>query len=173
MVFYNIILVGGVMELNLVTLSNTGIIEYDEDFVVDQELIKSVNIISLKDLHVKGSIRLNSLSLLELDLVVTGIMILPDSVTSDPVEYPFTSKIEEEYDINDKNFLEYYEKSQNILDIMKILWENIVLEVPMRFTTTKDAHLSGDGWSLGEDKNKDDNIDPRLAKLSELLDRKE
>ena len=173
MVFYNIILVGGVMELNLVTLSNTGIIEYDEDFVVDQELIKSVNIISLKDLHVKGSIRLNSLSLLELDLVVTGIMILPDSVTSDPVEYPFTSKIEEEYDINDKNFLEYYEKSQNILAIMKILWENIVLEVPMRFTTTEDAHLSGDGWSLGLDKNKEDNIDPRLAKLSELLDRKE
>ena len=56
---------------------------------------------------------------------------------------------------------------------MKILWENIVLEVPMRFTLAKDAHLSGDGWSLGVDKKHEEQIDPRLAKLSELLDRKE
>lgn len=111
--------------------------------------------------------------MLVVNLNITGVMVIPDSVTTEPVDFPFTSKIEEEFDINDKNFLEYYQKEQNILDIMKILWENIVLEVPMRFTTTKDAHLSGDGWSLGEDKNKDNNIDPRLAKLQELLDRKE
>ena len=158
------------MELNLITLSNDGIVEYDTDFTIDCDLYQSVGILDLKNLHVKGNIQLNSASMLVFDLTVTGIMILPDSVTTLPVEYPFTSKIEEEFDINDENFLEYYQKTQNILDIMKILWENIVLEVPMRFTVTKDAHLSGDGWSLGEDKNKDDQIDPRLAKLAELLD---
>ena len=41
----------------------------------------------------------------------------------------------------------------------------------MRFTLTEDAHLSGEGWSLGENKNEDNNIDPRFAKLSELLDK--
>ena len=158
------------MELNLAMLSNGEVHEYDEDFSIDSSTYQSVGILDLKDLHVKGSVFINSLSMLVVDLTVTGIMVLPDSVTTDPIDYPFTSKIEEEYDINDENFLEYYQKTQNILDIMKILWENIVLEVPMRFTVTKDAHLSGDGWSLGEDKNKDDQIDPRLAKLAELLD---
>lgn len=160
------------MELNLATLSNEAV-NYDEDFSVDEELYKGVGILDLKNCHVVGSIFLNSASMLNVNLTVTGVMVLPDSVTTEPIDYSFTSKIEEEFDINDENFLEYYQKSQNILDIMKILWENIVLEVPMRFTATEDAHLSGDGWSLGLDKNKEEQIDPRLAKLSELLDRKE
>mgnify|MGYP002798840436 FL=1 len=157
------------MELNLAELTN-GSVTYDNDFVINADTYKEVGIIDLKNLHVTGDISLNSVSMLAVNLIITGIMVIPDSVTTEPVDYPFTSKIEEEYDINDENFLEYYQKEQNILDIMKILWENIVLEVPMRFTVTKDAHLSGDGWSLGEDKNKDDQIDPRLAKLAELLD---
>ena len=160
------------MELNLASLSNE-VVNYDEDFHIAPSLYSSVGILDLKNLHVSGTVHLNSLSMLVVNLTVTGAMILPDSVTNEPIDYPFTCKIDEEFDINDENFLEYYQKSQNILDIMKILWENIVLEVPMRFTKTEDAHLSGDGWSLGEDKNKEDNIDPRLAKLSELLDRKE
>lgn len=157
------------MELNLAELTNKSV-TYDNDFVINADTYKEVGIIDLKNLHVTGDISLNSVSMLAVNLTITGIMVIPDSVTNEPVEYPFTSKIEEEYDINDENFLEYYQKEQNILDIMKILWENIVLEVPMRFTLAKDAHLSGDGWSLGEDKNKDDQIDPRLAKLAELLD---
>ena len=157
------------MELNLAELTN-GSVTYDNDFVIDADTYKEVGILDLKNLHVTGDISLNSVSMLAVNLTVTGIMVIPDSVTTEPVDYPFTSKIEEEYDINDEFFLEYYQKEQNILDIMKILWENIVLEVPMRFTVTKDAHLSGDGWSLGEDENKDDQIDPRLAKLAELLD---
>ena len=156
------------MELNLAELTN-GSVTYDNDFVINADTYKEVGILDLKNLHVTGDISLNSVSMLAVNLTVTGIMVIPDSVTTEPVDYPFTSKIEEEYDINDENFLEYYQKEQNILDIMKILWENIVLEVPMRFTKTEDAHLSGDGWSLGEDKNKD-NIDPRFAKLVELLD---
>ena len=157
------------MELNLAELTN-GSVTYDNDFVINADTYKEVGILDLKNLHVTGDISLNSVSMLAVNLIITGIMVIPDSVTTEPVDYPFTSKIEEEYDINDEFFLEYYQKEQNILDIMKILWENIVLEVPMRFTLAKDAHLSGDGWSLGEDKNKDDQIDPRLAKLAELLD---
>ena len=157
------------MELNLAELTN-GSVTYDTDFVINADTYKEVGILDLKNLHVTGDISLNSVSMLAVNLIITGIMVIPDSVTNEPVEYPFTSKIEEEYDINDENFLEYYQKEQNILDIMKILWENIVLEVPMRFTLAKDAHLSGDGWSLGEEENKDYQIDPILAKLAELLD---
>lgn len=159
------------MEIDLVKLSNENRFLYDQDFSVDLSLYQNKDIHDLKDLYLKGEIYLNSVSMLVVRLEITGIMVIPDSVTTALVDYSFTSKIDEEYDLNDENFLEYYQKSQNILDIMKILWENIVLEVPMRFTLTEDAHLSGEGWSLGENKNEDNNIDPRFAKLSELLDK--
>ncbi len=161
------------MELNLGSLSNNRVVWYDQDFEVPSSYYENTSIIALRDMHVKGSIRIDSLAMLNVDLTVSGIMVLPDSVTTEPIDYPFTSKIVEEYDLNDEKFLEYYQKKQNILDIMKILWENIVMEVPMRFTAIKDAHLFGDGWSLNREENKNDNIDPRLAKLTDLLDRKE
>ena len=107
--------------------------------------------------------------ILEINLELVGTMILSDSVTLDLIEYPFNIKINEEYSLNDPYFKEYYEKEQNILDIMAILWENIVLEVPMHLTNTEDAKLSGEGWSLGKQEETQE-IDPRLAKLMEVLD---
>ena len=89
------------MELNLATLSNEEVY-YDEDFSVDEELYKSVGILDLKNCHVVGSIFLNSASMLNVNLTVTGVMVLPDSVTTEPIDYPFTSKIEEKFDINDE-----------------------------------------------------------------------
>ena len=39
--------------------------------------------------------------------------------------------------------------SQNTLDILAVLWENIVLEVPLRFTKVRDlSKFHGDGWKL-------------------------
>ena len=64
----------------------------------------------------------------------------------------------------------FYEKSKNSLDISEILWENIVLEIPISITNHKseDLLLKGNGWEL-VNENKEE-IDPRLAKLKELLD---
>ena len=131
--------------------------------------IKRIDPNLVKEAYLKGYIYYNSAEILEINLNVEGIMVLRDSVTLEPIDYPFNIKINEEYSLNEEYFKEYYEKEQNILDIMAILWENIVLEVPMHLTNTKDAKLSGDGWSLGSNKN-DEEIDPRLAKLTELLD---
>ena len=52
---------------------------------------------------------------------------------------------------------------------MPILWQNIVLEVPISITKEKDAHLSGEGWELKNEEDKE-TIDPRLAELSKLLE---
>ncbi len=141
----------------------------DQDFAIDLNVYHNDAIIDLKNLHVKGNIFYNQSDNLELDLVVSGVMVLNDSVTLDKIDYDFKSIIQDEYDTNTKDFKEYYEKEQNILDIMRILWENIVLEVPISKTVTEDVSLSGDGWSFGK-TNINDNIDPRFAKLAELLD---
>ena len=38
---------------------------------------------------------------------------------------------------------------ENILDIYAILWQNIVLEVPLRYSKVEDyGKYQGDGWKL-------------------------
>lgn len=57
-----------------------------------------------------------------------------------------------------KNILK---KSQNMLDIIEFLWENIVLEVPIRVTGSAGVNMKGNGWELNS-KNEDDGLDPSL-----------
>ena len=43
---------------------------------------------------------------------------------------------------NEENF-------ENTLDILDVLWQNIVLEVPLRFTNVNDySKFKGEGWKL-------------------------
>ncbi len=159
-----------IIELN--KLNNAKEIILDDDFTLDLKKYENHEILDLKNLHVTGRIFYNALDLLEFDLTVSGVMLLKDSVTLEEIEYSFNSETEEEYDLNDAFFEESYQKAQNTLDISEILWENIVLEVPIRLTKCHDANLKGDGWSLGDSKNEEE-IDPRLAKLNELLGERE
>ena len=73
---------------------------------------------------------------------ISGSMIIPDSVSLEPVEYHFSFEI-------DENVQEKIKKDENTLDIMAILWEDIVLEIPIRYSEVKDyKNFSGDGWNL-------------------------
>ena len=51
---------------------------------------------------------------------------------------------------------------------MGILWENIVLEVPISISMSENTTMEGNGWELVEEKK--ESIDPRLAPLRKLLD---
>lgn len=159
------------MKIDLAKLNVDNKIYLDDDFIVDLEKYQNKEILDLKNMHVKGSITYNILDNLEVDLVISGIMVLRDSVTLEPIEKDLDVKIEEEYSLEEEIIAEYYEKEQNVLDIMAILWENIVLEVPISLTKTKNLEMSGEGWTLGEKVNNEKTIDPRLAKLEQLLDK--
>jgi len=52
--------------------------------------------------------------------------------------------------INYEDILDdFYKKSENKLDIFQLLWENIELEVPLRFTKVEDlSKFQGNGWKL-------------------------
>lgn len=72
----------------------------------------------------------------------SGKMKIKDSITLDDVWYPFEIKIDEKLD-------EFIENDKNILDINQFLWQNIVLEVPLRYTVVSDySKIRGDGWKL-------------------------
>jgi len=99
------------------------------------------------DVKIKGEIIKNIADELEVNLEVDGVMVIPCAITLKPVKYHFNIEINEEiseYDEkNDKNCI-------NTIDIFPIIWENILMEIPMRVVSeeAKDLKLEGDGWRL-------------------------
>ena len=154
------------IDLNKLNVNNK--IDINEVLTIDEELYKNTSIKRLNPININGSIFYNVSDEIELDIDVEGVMILEDSITLDPIDYPYSFHINEIVSSENEEIKEYYQNSKNTLDIMPILWQKIVLEVPISITKEKDAHLSGEGWELNNDK--EDKIDPRLAELSKLLD---
>ena len=60
---------------------------------------------------------------------------------------------------------------QNRLDIFPIVWQNILVDVPLRVLApdASDEPASGDGWRLITEDTNEEVIDPRLAKLKDYI----
>lgn len=160
------------MNFDLNELYKTGSIIVDEK--INMEIKDtSLGIKKLENLHLLGKVTYNDFEELDLNLKLKGTMFLTDAMTLEEIPYDFESDIEESIAENETNLEKYIDKSQNTLDIQEILWENIVLEVPIRVRKdNSDISLEGEGWQLNKEEKEE--IDPRLAKLTELLkDRKE
>lgn len=142
-------------------------IEIDENIEIDDNLDK--RILDLKNSFVNGRIYINSQDEVVLDCIFNGTMIIEDSISLKSVPYEFSINIEENLEEIKENYLNAYEISKNTLDLRSILWQNIVLEVPISYSLEKDAKLKGDGWELVGEKEVKDEIDPRLKKLEDLL----
>ena len=157
------------MYINLDSLSINK--EIDINFEVKKDGNLDKRILDLTNSKVVGKILLNSLNDIVLSCTFSGTMYIEDSVTLKSVPYPFKIEIEESLDELQENYGECYDNSKNTLDLISILWQNIVLEVPISYTLDKDANLKGDGWELIREDKKTKEIDPRLKKLEELLER--
>lgn len=158
------------MVIDLNKMPNTGL-EIDTNVELNKELYKNANVLEVKKIHIKGIINYDYENNLVLNLEASGEFLLEDAITLDPIEYPFSCPIEEKIENIEEYCGDFYEKSKNTLDISEILWENIVLEIPIRATKAKsdEFNLKGSGWEMAQEKKQE--IDPRLAKLQELLDK--
>lgn len=163
------LLVGDILIIDLVNIPKDGL-KLDESINFEGYDLKSVGIEELKDVKLNGSVKINIADEVILKANLSGTMILLDAIDSSEIEYPFNIEIEENLTDNDEYNLE---KAQNTLDIMNILWQNIVLEVPMRVVKKENENVSlqGEGWELISDDTK--KVDPRLSPLMDLLNRKE
>ena len=73
---------------------------------------------------------------------INGTITIEDSISLEPIEYPISIEYDDILEENCK-------KNENTLDIFQFLWENIVLEIPLKFTKVKDlSKFHGDGWKL-------------------------
>ncbi len=147
------------MEINIIDLNVKKKIEINEFFKFSDELCKSAGITKVDNIKFVGSLFYAITDEITLEGNLTGDLILEDAVDLSEFLYKIDIKIEE-----------IIENCENILDINAILWENIVLEVPIRATNKELGDKKGVGWKvINEDEKPNDEIDPRLAKLQELF----
>ena len=136
------------IDLKLLHSNAVDIINIDDDIVLNKEVYENTDIKGFDYIHIKGNIKRETDEDDYLDLDINGDMIILDAISLEEVKYPFSFKIE-------GSLTEILGNCPNSLDILELLWENIVLEVPLRFTKVEDlSKFQGDGWKLvSEDEN--------------------
>ena len=149
------------MKFDLNTLNTKPQIIIDTKINFPKEDLEKAKILKMDEVSVKGQINNNKEESI-LNLTIKGKMTLPCNLTLDPVDYPFSIEIEE-------NLNEIIENSQKTIDILPIIWENILMEIPMKIVSPKAKNMKtkGEGWELITDS--EDKGNHSLAKLKDLL----
>ena len=156
------------MEFDITRLNNNidKVIYVNEKYSFTQEELKGTDLLKLDNVKVTGEVFKNSLGNIELSLDIEGVMVLPCAITLKPVDYPFSVNVSGEYDELVADLEENSTNFKNTIDILPIIWENILMEIPMRVVSpdAEDISLEGDGWVYNS-KEEDDN-----NPFKELLD---
>ena len=151
------------IDLSLIHSNLNKQISIDKLYTIPEEYYKNTDVKKINPVKVVGVITRKTDDIDYIDLDVSGSMLLQDSISLKDEIYPFSFKIEG--DLND-----FVTNLQNSLDILKLLWENIVLEIPLKFTKVKDfSKFHGDGWRLVSE----DDITTSNNPFKELLENEE
>ena len=127
---------------------------------------ESSSVKKLDNIKVEGKLYYDPEDNLYADVVISGNMVLADDISLEEVLYPFSIEYNDILDENLKN-------NQNTLDLFEFLWENIVLEVPLKFTkVTNLSEFHGDGWKLVSEEENSLEHNP-FSELLENFDKKE
>ena len=155
------------MNIDISKVDEKGIV-IDDTVSFGEEYLKNTPIQKLDNVKVKGRVYYSVTNEVVLEANVDGSMVLLDAIDLEPINYPIKLEISEVLSENDD---EKEQKDLKTLDIMDILWQNIVLEVPIsvRKDPDKKYDLHGEGWELIDEESK--KVDPRLAPLLELLEK--
>ena len=146
-------------DLNILNLKNQ--IDIKKEISFPKEDLKKAKILDMPKVKIIGTIDQDY----NLNITIKGKMILPCSLTLEPVDYPFNIKIEE----NLTEFIENSKKTKKTIDILPIIWENILMEIPMKVVSpnAKNMKTKGEGWELITDS--EEKANNSLAKLKDLL----
>ncbi len=151
------------MNIDLTRLINSYIEEIEIDNIINfnNNYINNTDIRKLDDVKIKGSISKTEADIYNLHLDVKGKMILPCSLTLEDVEYPFLIEINEILSDIDEDDEKYLKINGNSIDIMPIIWQNIVLEIPSKVVSDNayKANRAGEGWKLIIDEDINEQVD--------------
>ena len=146
-------------------------VEINQVLEVPEELLKESELLDLKDTKVSGMIYFDASDSYALKLKITGVMVLPCAITLKPVDVPFSVSIDDSLENIYEEMGKKLKNIENSIDILPIIWENILIEIPMRVVSegAEELSLHGDGWELITEEKPKQEINPELEKLKDLL----
>ena len=154
------------MDINLNTITEKGIL-LNQEISFDDEKYSSPLIKKVNDCFIKGKVYYSTTKEVILEANIKGNIVIIDSNTCNDILYPFDVNINEilqEDATLDENLRT---NNKEMLDLREVLWQNIVLEVPLNFSELDKPELTeGEGWKL---KSEDEVIDPRMQIFKDLL----
>ena len=119
------------IDLNILYNTDQESIIIDDTYELPKEYIVDDRIKSLSKIKVNGEISLVKDEDLEdkvyINAKIEGTMNIEDSISLKIIPYKFNIEYDDYVE-------EIYQNNQNKLDIFAFLWENIELEVPIRYT---------------------------------------
>ena len=156
------------MEFDLNKITEQGIL-IDTIISFDEEYLRVSEIKKLDNVHVSGRIYYSLTKEVIFAGNVKGNMTLVDGYSGDLIDYPFNINLDEILANFSNEDEKVGKKPKNSLDLKEVLWENIVLEVPI--VVSKDNKVKtkkGEFWEVRDENSKKD--DPRLECFRTLLD---
>lgn len=129
-------------------LENKLIIDIPVDF--DESKLAKENIRKLDNVFFKGEITKLCDENFQISGTLSGTMVLPDDITGEDVFQKFSTSLEEEFGDIVADGDDILKIVNNKLDISDYLWQNILLEIPLKIVNKKNENLTikGDGWRL-------------------------
>jgi len=159
------------LNIDLTKLYNNNELYINENVYIENELLKTTKIKALKNTKINAFIRKN-FDEYQIEGVLSGIMVLLDDVTLEDVDYEFSIEILKNFNEFDNNLENNLKIVNNSLDLLPFLWQNILLEVPLKVRgSNNNVKLKGDGWQLISEDDFITNNKP-LANLEKLLDKR-
>ena len=169
-------LAGDFMIIDLTSL----VTNLKEKIIINQRVdtssldLSNTNIRKLNNTYFKGEITRIGDNTFSINGVLSGSMILPDDITLEDVEHIYEIQIDENFGESTENDENNIEIVQNTIDILPFLWQNIIVEIPLKVVGDKNRNKTtkGNGWRLiNEDEVNTDNNSP-FSDLQKLLDSK-
>ena len=156
------------MEFDLNKITEQGIL-IDTIISFDEEYLRVSEIKKLDNVHVSGRIYYSLTKEVIFAGNVNGNMTLVDGYSGDLIDYPFNIDLDEILANFSNEDEKMGKKPKNSLDLKEVLWENIVLEVPIVVSKDNKAKTKkGEFWEVRDENSKKD--DPRLECFRTLLD---
>jgi uncharacterized metal-binding protein YceD (DUF177 family) len=157
------------MFINLNHITEKGI-EINQQVDFEPIYYKKTAIKGLENVIVKGKIYYSETSEVIFEGNVSGVMKLQDANTGELINYKFSADVNEILAENENIKPILRTNIQNSLDLKEVLWQNIVLEVPIRISESlKPKTTKGEGWELVDENSKRE--DPRLECFKALLEK--
>ena len=145
----------------------------DDEVQIDKSYLENTDIKDISKVKIKGNI-VPSTENFELNLNIKCTLTLICSISLKDVKYDIDININEVIG-EESNGIEIEENNKiinNSIDLIPIIWQNIILEVPLKVISPDidPKNIEGDGWRfITDEKVNNKDIDPRLEKLKEFL----